>query len=129
MVYVIDTHALVWFLLKDARLGKAAQSAMQNPAAEIVIPTIVLAEIAFLNRRGRITLDLAVTLGYLAAASNCRAYPLDEGTVQQLPAALNIHDGIIVATALLLQNVLGKPTAVVTKDAMITASGLIPVVW
>ena len=129
MVYVVDTHALVWFLLKDARLGSAARAALQDPTATIVVPTIALAEVAFLHRRGRITLDLAMALAYVAAAPNCRTYPLDEGVVQHLPGVLNIHDGIIVATALLFQNVLGRPASVVTKDAMITASGLIPVVW
>jgi PIN domain nuclease of toxin-antitoxin system len=129
MVYLIDTHALVWFLQKDAQLGPAAAAALQDPASEIVIPAIVLAEIAFLNSRSRITLDLPTVLSFIGGASNGHTYPLDEQVAQLLPGTLKIHDAIIVATAILFRDVLRKPAAVVTKDAAITASGLIPVVW
>jgi len=40
--FIIDTHALVWYLDGDARLSKAAESSLDDPAATIVIPTIVL---------------------------------------------------------------------------------------
>lgn len=129
MVYVADTHALVWFLLKDAQLGIGALAAFQSPTSEIIIPTIALAEIAFLNSRGRIAIDLTNTLSFIASATNCQTYPLDEKVAQLLPKTLKIHDAIIVATAILFRDVLGKPATLVTRDAAITSSGLIDTVW
>lgn len=42
MIYVLDTHAVVWFLEGSSRLGSAAKEAISDPAGELVIPTIVL---------------------------------------------------------------------------------------
>ena len=41
MVYVLDTHAVVWFLEGSSRLGAAARVALSDPVADLVIPTIV----------------------------------------------------------------------------------------
>ena len=41
----------------------------------------------------------------------------------------DIHDKIIVATALLYRDVLRQEVAVGTKDEMIAGSGLISVIW
>jgi hypothetical protein len=54
---------------------------------------------------------------------------LDAEIVKLLPLGLDIHDGIIVATALYYRDVLGENTALITKDAAIAASGLVPVIW
>jgi len=65
----------------------------------------------------------------LIAADNVVVYPLDEQVVDKLPTALDIHDGIIVATALVYRDVLRHEVAVVTKDEMIAVSGLIEIIW
>jgi hypothetical protein len=49
--------------------------------------------------------------------------------VDRLPTTLNIHDAIIVATALIYRDVLGESVALITRDAEIIASGLVPVHW
>ena len=129
MTYVMDTHALVWFLEGSLRLGTAARNALSDTAAPVVVPTIVLAEITFLYARHRIAIDLPHVLAHIASAANCLVYPLDGAVVERLPTTLNIHDAIIVATALVFRDVLSERTAVVTKDADITASGLVDVLW
>jgi len=129
LLYVVDTHPLVWFLEADARLSRAARDILNASTARLIIPTITLAEIAFLYARHRITIDVAEVLGQIASAQNCVVYPLDEAVVQHLPTTLNIHDGIIIATALVFRDILGEPTTVITKDADITASGLVDVLW
>ncbi|MBM4032792.1 MAG: type II toxin-antitoxin system VapC family toxin [Planctomycetes bacterium] len=129
MTYVVDTHALVWFLEKNRRLSPAARAAMKDPTAELVIPTIALAEIAHLYPRKRIRVDLSGVFTHVAAASNCIIYPLDEAVVERLPAALSIHDAIITATALVLREALDPDTSVITRDAEIRTSGLVRVVW
>ena len=42
---------------------------------------------------------------------------------------LDIHDAIIVATALVFREVLGRETSVITRDAAIRNSRLVRVVW
>jgi PIN domain nuclease of toxin-antitoxin system len=122
-------HALVWFLESSPRLSTAAQNALTDRTTQVVVPTIVLAEITFLYARQRITIDLPHVLTHIASAANCLVYPLDGTVVERLPTTLNIHDAVIVATALVFRDVLHESTAVVTQDADITASGLIAVLW
>lgn len=129
MTYIADTHVIVWFLEDDPRLSKAASDALDDANAQLVIPTIVLAEIAFLYARHRITIDLPQVFSYIANAMNCVVYPLDEFVIRQLPTTLDIHDAIIVATAIMFRNELGEDTALITKDAEIVASGMVRVIW
>jgi hypothetical protein len=54
---------------------------------------------------------------------------LDEQVAMLIPTGLNIHDAIIVATALVYRDILHEPVAVITKNGEITYSGLIETVW
>lgn len=129
MIRVTDTHSLVWFLSGDKRLSVPAKDALADPAAQIVVPTIVLAEVAFLQARSRITVDVAAILSYVDSVKNCTLYPLNRAIAQRLPTRLEMHDAIIVATAVLHQEKTGQPVALITRDQDITASGLVPVIW
>lgn len=129
MTYVTDTHPLIWFLDRNQRLSTNASQAFRDPTAQIVVPTIVLVEIKFLFSRNRVTIDLPTTLNYVANTANCTVAPMDERVVDLLPTTLNIHDAIIVGTALVHHDLLGEQVALITRDAEITASGLAPVVW
>lgn len=125
MTYVVDTHALVRHLEGDSRQGPAAQAALNDGSVKKVIPTIVLAEIAFLYSRSRIVTDVATISSHVATASDCVIYPLDEIVVSHLPTALNIHDAIIVATAIVFRDVLGETTSLITKDSEIAAGRIV----
>jgi hypothetical protein len=109
-------------------LRAAAQSALDDASVKKAIPTIVLAEIAFLYSRNRIAIDVSTVMSHIATASDCLVYPLDEVVVSHLPTTLNIHDAIIVATAIVFRDILSENTSVINKDSEISASGLIPVV-
>ena len=128
MIHVIDTHALVWFLEGNSRLSQTAEQAIRDTTVRLAIPTIVLAEIAFLYSRQRIGTTIPTVLAHVTSVANWFVYPLDEQVVQHLPTELDIHDAIIVATALLFRDTLGEQLAVLTKDASITSSGLVRVV-
>jgi len=128
MTYATDTHPLIWLLEGSRRLSRAARRAFEAADVQMVIPTIVLAEIKFLSVRKRISVDVAAAQAY-AAASNCLIHPLDEMVVARLPTVLNIHDAAIVGTAIVYRDDLGEQVALITKDAEITASGLVDVVW
>jgi PIN domain nuclease of toxin-antitoxin system len=44
MKYVIDTHALIWFLEGNSRLGANAKAIISNPDSLLIIPATTLAE-------------------------------------------------------------------------------------
>jgi PIN domain nuclease of toxin-antitoxin system len=129
MTYVSDTHALVWLLEDDPQLSRHVAAIFSDPTVQIVIPTIVLAELHFLYSRGRVAVELQRVFEYIANSSNALTYPLDELVVSRLPTQLRIHDAIIVATGLVFRDVLNEPTALITQDSKIVASGLIETVW
>ncbi len=129
MIHVADTHALVWFLEGSERLSAVARQAMQSPDTDIVVPSIVLAEIVYLYGRRRICIDLATVLDHISRTGNCTIYPLDETVVERLPIELDIHDAVIVATALVFRDVLGKDVALITKDTRIRQSNVVKTVW
>ena len=89
----------------------------------------MLAELHFLYSRGRVAVELQRVFEYIANTSNALTYPLDELVVSRLPTQLRIHDAIIVATGLVFRDVLNEPTALITQDSKIVASGLIETVW
>ncbi|MBD1833716.1 type II toxin-antitoxin system VapC family toxin [Cyanobacteria bacterium FACHB-472] len=63
--HVTDTHALIWYLEDNPRLGVAAKQAFDAcDRGEIVIyiPTISLVEILYLQEKGRISADLKAQL-------------------------------------------------------------------
>lgn len=129
MTYVADTHALVWLLEGNPLLSPLALQAFSDPSAEVVIPTIVLAEIQFLYTRQRIQVAAQQAIGYIRQTQNVRIHPLNEEIVMLLPATLRIHDAIIVATGLFYRDVLKQNTALLTQDSRIVNSGLIQTVW
>jgi len=124
--FVVDTHALVWFLSNDKRLSSSVSEILESPMVSLVIPTIVLAEITHLHRKGRIPQPLETIWQFLQKDSRCVLYPIDVKVVLNMPTQLDIHDGLIVGTALAYPT---EVTGILTCDEMITHCGLVPVVW
>lgn len=54
--YILDTHALIWFLEGNKRLGEQAKAVMGALDNQIVLPLIVLAEATLIIERGRTTI-------------------------------------------------------------------------
>ena len=129
MIYVLDTHAIVWYLTTDPRLSAAAEAVLDNLNAELVIPTMVLVEIQHLHAKNKFQANLTDVEQRLIALRNCTVYPLNKKVVSQIPGGLDIHDSIIVATALVYRDLHQKPVTLVTKDTKITQSGLIQTLW
>ena len=129
MIYILDTHALVWYVENDPRLSQPARSLLLTPQVELVIPTMVLVEIRHLHAKGRFKTTLAAVYQHFIHVKNCRIHPLDEDLVSFIPTGLNIHDSIIVATALFYRDAKQLPTALITKDGEITRSRLIQTLW
>lgn len=124
--FVLDTHTLVWFLSRSPRLSGTVLAILRDPAVRLIIPAIVLAEIKYLSGRGRFAQTLDDVLRVTSTDPRCVLSPIDLNVIQHAPASLDIHDGLIVGTAL------AQPMPVdgiLTCDEAITKSGLVPVVW
>lgn len=129
ITYIVDTHALVWFLENNPQLSEVARAALVDPEVQIVIPTIVLTEIVFLYAKKKTSTDISAVLSDVASSSNCTVYPLDEEVVLRLPTNLDIHDAIIVATGLLYRDLMGRDVSVISKDKEIKQANLIDTIW
>lgn len=129
MRYIVDTHALVWYIIDDRRLGKQAKQVLDNPSALLVIPTIVLAEAKYISVRKRLSLSFDDIMRTIAGNARTTLFPLDAFIVANMPDKMDIHDGLIVATAFSAQKLFAEEIAILTRDELITASRLLPVVW
>lgn len=128
-LYVVDAHALHWYLHEPDLLSRAAEGALDRVAtgyAEALIPAIVVAEIYYLTAKQRkpvTPLDLFAAIegspGFLFSPLGRRQLAV----LDQLTAISEMHDRLIVADALVHQAVL------ITRDTEIQRSGLVPTLW
>ncbi len=56
--YLLDTHALLWWLADDERLGQRMRAVIANPANDIMVSTVSLWEIVIKTRIGKLTADI-----------------------------------------------------------------------
>ncbi len=127
--YVTDTHSLLWYLVNSASLGKNAVSAYEeagNGLATIYIPSIVVAELYYLNIKRKYIADFYSDLARIKQSGQFIFVPFEADDVFDFDldaAVLEMHDRIIVGAA----RRLGIP--LITVDRSIVASGLVPIVW
>jgi PIN domain nuclease of toxin-antitoxin system len=130
--HVLDTHALIWYLESNARLGGAAKVVLDDAASELVLPLIALAEAVDIVSKGRPSIPSVADLwNDVITDKRIEIYPLTLDVLQMSLAAGSVpemHDRLIVATALLLHSA-GGEVALLTKDSDIIASALVPLVW
>ena len=127
MIYVIDTHILVWFLDSNKRLSSKYKKILLNEKNTFIFSTIVLAEIKHLIAIKRIKIDFNSVLEYLSNCDNCIVYPVDETVIDNMPGGLNIHDALIIATGLIYKNSMAREVFILTEDDAIKSSGILPV--
>ena len=129
MIIVTDTHPWIWFLAASPRLSADAKATLSDPSNVIVVPSIVMLEIRYLYNRRRISISFEEALQRVETAVNVLLHPLDISVVTLAPNELEIHDAIIVGTALYLSDELEEPVPLVTRDKTISDSRLVPVIW
>ena len=127
--FVLDTHALIWHLEGNPRLGPSARAIIEDPEIEVIIPAIAFAEALYIVEKGRCAIPTVSDL--LSAVQNdsrIDVYPLSTGilavstSLTQIP---EMHDRLIVATGIYLQQ-LGETVEILTKDPDIVSSALLP---
>jgi predicted nucleic acid-binding protein len=126
---VVDTHALLWVIAGSTLLSLRVKELLRGAGTAAVIPAIVLAEVAHLHWRGRATVSVERVLSYVRSAARTVVVPVDAEVVRRMPPGLEIHDAIIVATAVLLRDQGHTNVVIATRDAAIKECGAVPVVW
>jgi PIN domain nuclease of toxin-antitoxin system len=132
MSYVVDTHGLIWFFEGNSRLGADAKTVLDTTDERLVLPAIVVAEACWMIQRGKSSIP-SVSAFFSAIDSDMRFEidPLDRAAIEKsnsLAVITEMHDRQIVATTLLLIEK-GETATLITQDSVITASGLVPIVW
>lgn len=128
-LYVVDTHALLWYLAEDKSLGKKAKKILDSADkgdVNIVIPTTVLAEALFITEKHKVDLEFLEIIKAIKDSSNYTISSLDIEIIMRchdLKSIPELHDRIIVATAILLD------AKLITKDMTITNSEEVAVIW
>jgi len=127
--YVADAHAIAWFVTADRHMSDMAREALQNVGPQgpkVLVPTIVMAELAWLAEKRRVRVGVAELFGYVGATEGWEVVPFGLSVLDEFVSVgpgLEMHDRVIVATARV------HNAAVVTSDADITASGLVQTIW
>lgn len=130
--HVVDTHALIWFLEGNPKLGQAAERVLSDPNAELVLPTIALAEAIDIIAKGRTSLpDVNALLSDVLSDSRIELSPLTLEILQQSLAATAVpemHDRLITATTLWLETQ-GHQATLLTMDPKIITAALVRTMW
>jgi PIN domain nuclease of toxin-antitoxin system len=128
-VIVLDTHAWIFLADDPKRLGKAAARSIAK-ADRLGLSSVSLWEVALLVEKRHLSLDrdLLQWMHDALADPRLELLPLTPAVVaaaHQLRGALGGDPGdrIIAATTLV------EGATLVTRDARIAESGVVPVVW
>lgn len=129
LVYVADSHAILWHLTNDEALGKKAKQILHEADAgkvTIVLPSIVLAELFWICKFKKVGLHFADLLSKIENVENYIIEPLSLTHINFFSAFAKIselHDLIIVATC---EQYRAK---LLSNDADIRKSGYVEIIW
>ena len=126
--YAADTMDLILYLEKR-KLSKTVTnifSEVENGNIELIIPSMAVAELAYLAERNRIDTNLTEVRKLLTAFKNVKIESLKFEIIEaafQIKNIPELHDRLIAATALTCKATL------VTNDPFIQASGSVKIIW
>lgn len=126
--YVADTMALILWLEQRKMPAKVKEKFKQadHQEVEIIIPTMVFAELAYLAEKGRIETNLEEAKNFLYSNSSIIEHQLSAETVTQafeIDDIPELHDRLIAAS--------GKELgiAILTNDPDILKSTFVNAIW
>lgn len=117
MIALLDTHALLWWLFDDPRLGTAARSVVADPANVVFVSAVSVWEVAIKRAAGKLRApdDLAVQVD----AAGFERLPIGFDHAERVGALPHHHrdpfDRLLVAQAQV------EGATLVTGDRALTA--------
>ena len=144
MIYVLDTNTLVWRVSGSVRLTRRAKDAIDRAVESddrLIVPTIVLAEAWDMDRKRRgdfapfdrvlqmvRDMDMSVMSFDIELVERLRDPALESlRSVYRLWS--DIHDMIIMATALIARDDAEEEVSIISGDRQIRSQSLIRCVW
>lgn len=128
MRLLLDTHAFLWFIAGDERLGEAARTLMVSPTTERLLSVASLWEMSIKASLGRLDLDLSFTdlVAQQVTGNGIALLSVAPAHLDAL-ARLPFHhkdpfDRLVIAQAA------HEQATVLSRDAAFAAYG-VPVVW
>jgi PIN domain nuclease of toxin-antitoxin system len=124
----LDTHAVLWSLADDDRLGKGAHHLISTARrTDLVISDMVLLEVSYLSAKGRIEDAGGLEVLLAKIAETFRVIPISP-EIACLALSLDLPHGdpfdrVIAATAKIHE------IPLLTRDRAITDSGVVEIVW
>ncbi len=118
-MYVIDAHALLWYITNDDKLGKKAREVMEriDGGEDIgVIPSIVILESLYVAEKYGFKDSFVKIYKNMKVSQNYFIHPLTTEIIDicmTLPHEIELHDRIIMATAKYFN------APIITKDEII----------
>lgn len=128
-LYVVDTNALIWYLMDDSKLGKQAGevfSAAERGETRLVISAIVMAELYYADKKFSLFADFRTLFHRLQAAPYVRFLPFEADQVLDFDrnkAVPEMHDRIIAG----ISRRLNAP--LIASDPKIIEAGVAKIVW
>ena len=128
MSLLLDTHAALWLLQGDERLGRGVtREIRRNSLGQVFMSDISLLEISMLLSRGRVVVNGDQRSFLRNVAAKLHILPIDPDVAATATEATLPHgdpfDRVIVATAL------HHGLSLATRDGNITRSKLVRTVW
>jgi len=114
--YLVDTHTLIWRLLKNPKLSSKANKVFDEAIkgkALLIIPSIVLLELLFVMQKHRLAHRFPEIIKNIEESPMYRVFSLDLSVIKEVSKIRYIkeaHDRVIVATALMTDSY------IITKD-------------
>ena len=128
MIYVFDTHVLIWYFIGSKRLKRKLKDKIEevrNTGGRLLVPTIVIAEALAIDEKDKVEFDFQDMYQLIKDGPEFEIVGftpeiMEEVMHTEIP---EIHDRIIVATAKFYR------ARLLTKDKIILESGEVEKLW
>lgn len=126
---MVDTNALIWYLMDDSKLGRQAGevfSAAERGETRLVIPAIVMAELYYADKKFSLFADFRGVFHRLQAAPYVRFLAFEAEQVLDFDRDKDVpemHDRIIAGIARRLN------APLIASDSKIVEAGVAEIVW
>lgn len=120
MSALLDTHALLWWLTDDSRLGKTARELIRSD--KVLVSVVSLWEIEIKRALGRLAADLQEIKRYVDTTGSFSWLPLAPEHVMELKQLPLLHSDPF--DRILLAQAVSEQATFITRDAAFRAYGV-----